>query len=654
MVGLIPAYAKSAQNKLYAIGGMTSGRAVKTGRAWTDINSDRMRPAKAKQTSVLPNLPHVNGRAARFGDHIDGFVAGFEHYATFLLQQSRGARQGGLLDGFAGLPVRTVVRPTRFYYMLLQRLRHHRTMEDGVMWSAQADFLARLADWQDDCDPVWPLQRAERSALLALNVPHFTSPSDGHAIGDAAGVAVETAATSGIDRARARIQDLDARDIGWQIEVIRQNTTAVSRTAAPPPAAPNPMESFEPDTANPPANGLFIAEADSVAGELSRRAVRRGTGAAWIGLDWLGDSEVSQLVALGPGLYDGTCGIAVILAAHAAVTGDASSRELALAAVAHVRANLHSRNSGRIARSLGLGAGTGLGSIVYAFAVMSRCLRDDGLLADAHAAAALFTDDLIAADNQLDIMGGSAGGIVGLLRLHRDSPSDDVLRRATRCGEHLLGQRRSGPDNRGSWIGLGQGEQAPNGMSHGAAGFGYALASLAAVTGRADFATAASDCIAFENASFDPERSNWPDYRGGGEPHWPCQWCHGATGIGLARIATAKRTKLDRERLSADIRKALRGVDSDGTKAVDTLCCGTLGGIEFLCEAGVVLDRSDLRDRASQRLATIIQAAAAAGDYRWGGGSRQFNLGLFRGLAGVGYTALRQVDRSLPNILIWE
>jgi lantibiotic modifying enzyme len=29
-------------------------------------------------------------------------------------------------------------------------------------------------------------------------------------------------------------------------------------------------------------------------------------------------------------------------------------------------------------------------------------------------------------------------------------------------------------------------------------------------------------------------------------------------------------------------------------------------------------------------------------------------MGLFRGLSGVGYTALRQADRSLPNVLIWE
>jgi len=27
---------------------------------------------------------------------------------------------------------------------------------------------------------------------------------------------------------------------------------------------------------------------------------------------------------------------------------------------------------------------------------------------------------------------------------------------------------------------------------------------------------------------------------------------------------------------------------------------------------------------------------------------------LFRGLAGLGYTLLRRIDSSLPNVLVWE
>ena len=587
MVGLLPAYGRSPDNKIFAVGGMTADWNSKTKLKWNNINSDAMRPAKSKEVGkTTPNLPHVDGRYAKFGDYIDDFVSGFEDYAKFLLHQSRNAKQGGLFDGFTGVPVRKVIRATRFYYMLLQRLKNHRTMDDGVIWSAQTDFIARLADWEKDSDPLWPLQRAERSALVALNVPHFVSPSDGNEISDATGISIHSEATSGMDRARARVQNFDEQDIAWQITVITQNTSSLPRSAGPPARGVELKQPLGSEVAVAPTKEIFVAEADKIAEELSRYAIRRGPGAAWIGLDWLGDSEVFQLVCLGPELYNGVSGIAVFLAAHAAVTGCKSSGELALAGLSHLRKNLRSRNAARMARSLGIGGATGLGSIVYALTVMSKCLRDDDLLADAHVAAELFTDDLVAADKQLDVMGGSAGGILGLLRLYRDTQSSDVLKRATKCGEHLLRQPRVGPEGRRSWSGQGSGPQGLNGMSHGAAGFAYALASLSAATGRDEFAKAASECIAFENLSYDAERNNWPDLRGDGEPGWPCQWCHGAPGIGLARIATTKRGGLDSKLLATDIRNALVGVERGWPGHMDTLCCGTLGSIEFFCEAG--------------------------------------------------------------------
>ena len=651
MVGLLPAYGRSPDNNVFAMGGMTADWNSKIMIQWDNINSDGMRPKKSKETGITnPNLPHTDGRYARFADHVDDFVSGFADYARFLLRRSRGGTWQGLYEDFAGLPVRKVVRATRFYSMLLQRLRNCRTMDDGVLWSAQADFMARLAEWDKDNDAFWPLQRAERSALIALNVPHFVSPSDGNEIRDADGISVRTEAKSGLDRARARMQDFDEHEIEWQIEVIRENTRSLARSSVP--ATDNTARRID-DFAGQPTRKAFIAEADKIAEELSRYAIRRGPGAAWIGLDCLGDAEVFQLVCLGPELYNGVSGIALFLSAHALVTGRRSSGELAVAGVSHLRKNLKSRNAARMARSLGVGGATGLGSIVYGLAVMSKLLDDDGLQSDAHVAARLFTDELIGADRQLDVIGGCAGGILGLLRLYRDSQSVDVLRRAIRCGEHLIAQDKLGSEGRRSWVGQGLGKQALNGMSHGAAGFAYALASLASASGREDFAQAASECIAFENSTYDAGRKNWPDLRGEGEPTWPCQWCHGATGIGLARIAMARGRK-DSTGLTSDIRNALEGATKRWPGGVDTLCCGTLGSIEFFCEAGSILELKDLRDVASRRLMAILQAAASSGDFRWNSGKRTFNLGLFRGLAGVGYTSLRQADGTLPNVLMWE
>ena len=285
--------------------------------------------------------------------------------------------------------------------------------------------------------------------------------------------------------------------------------------------------------------------------------------------------------------------------------------------------------------------------------MMSKCLNDDDLLVDAHRVAALFSDDLIMADKQLDVIGGSAGGILGLLRLYRDSQSRDVLARAIKCGEHLLAQKRSGSKGRRTWIGQGT-DKALNGMAHGAAGYAYALTELAATAGREDFADAASESIAFENSSHDEAYHNWPDFRSDKGSPWPCQWCYGAPGIGLARVAMMQRAGAGSNLLATDVSNALAGVERGWPGHVDTLCCGTFGSIEFLCEAGNALGRSDLRDLASRRMMAIMENALATGDYRWNAGSSQFNLGLFRGLAGAGYTVLRRADNSLPNILIWE
>jgi type 2 lantibiotic biosynthesis protein LanM len=659
MVGLLPAYLRSPKNNIFAIGGMVSDwKSKKIILTWNNINSDAMRPMRSRleATNSIPNLPHVEGDYAKFSDHIEDFVAGFEEYAKFLLHQTTDAKQA-VFDGFAGLPIRKIIRPTRFYSLLIQRLRNHRIMDDGVMWSAQADFLARLTDWEKDSDPLWPLRRAERSALISLNVPYFVSPSDGNKIRDAAGISARTAAISGMDRARARVQSFDEQDIAWQVEVIRQNSKGASRSAGVR-AVAEPEPTLRPELAVAPADEIFMAEADKIAQELADHAIRRGPGAAWISLDWLGESEVFQLMPLGPELYNGASGIAVFLAAHAAVRGCKPSGELALAALASLRKNLQSRNAARMARSLGIGAGSGLGSIVYALAVMSKCLDDDGLLADARLAAELFTEDLIAADKLLDVTSGAAGAILALLRLYRDTGSCDVLRRATKCGEHLLGQARVGAEGRRSWLGQGLGTRGLNGMSHGAAGFAYALAALSVATEREDFSSAAAECLAFEDSSYDAERNNWPDFRVAPGLGWPCQWCHGALGIGLARIAITKRreqvSKLDAELLATDIGNALKGAERRWPGHVDTLCCGTLGSFEFFCEAAGTLERNDLRELASKRLAAVLETAVATGDYRWNAGKRQFNLGLFRGLAGVGYTFLRHVDGSLPNVLIWE
>ena len=161
-------------------------------------------------------------------------------------------------------------------------------------------------------------------------------------------------------------------------------------------------------------------------------------------------------------------------------------------------------------------------------------------------------------------------------------------------------------------------------MSHGAAGFAYALAALAAATGRDDFAAAAEECIAFEDSTYDAVRHNWPDLRDGGAalavPVVPWRAGHRP---GAARRQKARRhvcamhSAMATAALATDIANAAAGVAQSSLGGVDTLCCGTLGRIEFFCEAADALGRSDLRTLAARRLTAVMARAAATGDYRW-------------------------------------
>ncbi|MFI5506542.1 type 2 lanthipeptide synthetase LanM family protein [Mycobacterium sp. NPDC051804] len=640
-VGLLPAYGRHSTSKVFVIGGVHSDFSPRVSLRWLDVNTDAMRPVKIADTSnTVANLPYVGTRRARLGDHLDGLIAGFDDYARFLHRQS----PRDLLHDFSDLPIRTVIRPTRFYTGLLSRLRDHRTMNDGAIWSAQADFTARLADWDSESDPLWALQRAERTALVDLNVPHFTTTSDGHTLRDALGTSVDLEVSPGLERATARLRGLTDDEIAWQVEVIRQSTDLLR---------PRPAVDIGPLASDLHAEQEFLAEADKLAATLAHLAVRGASSAAWIGLDWLGDSEVSQLVVLGPDLYNGNCGIAVFLAAHSAVTGDDASAALAGDAVAGLRSHLAGRNPARMARTLGLGGGLGLGSIIYGLAVIGALLEDDAILEDAHRCAGLITDDLIAADRQLDVLGGSAGAILGLLRLYRQTGDDAALRTAEKCGRALMAHHRVGDKGVRTWASPGFGRPL-NGISHGAAGYAYSMSVLAAATGNGEFASPVTECLAYEESTYDDAQHGWADLRDTADAPFPCKWCYGAPGIGLARIAMTKFAGAPVSSYATDIEHAATSVQRHWPVPTDTLCCGTLGSVEFLREAADALGRDDLRVLATRQLLTVVLAARAADDYRWSSGTGRFNLGMFRGLAGIGYTMMREAHPTLPNVLIWE
>jgi len=656
-VGMLPTYERGLDRNIFDVSGMNEATGAKTIGGWKNINTNGMRRILKKiQIKRSENLPYTaDGASANFGNYLDVFTDSFVNYSRFLIQQQENFSSTNLLADFAHLTVRKIIRPTRFYHLLQQRLKDYRSMEDGITWSAQADFLARLADWDSETDILWPLQQAERLALLNLNIPHFVCADGSASILDTSGHSVKIGETSGFSRSVDRLGVLNEAEIKWQSQVIRISTSFIEKPVRKSPHAQPRSQSLSQIQGEIINDRFLKANVEHIYGILERAAFIEQESAAWIGLDWVGNSGVAQLVTLGHDLYGGTAGIGLFLSAYARLTGDATARALALRSLAALRLQLRQPSAARWARGIGTGGATGLGSIVYALTSISEILDDESLLVDAEAAGALFTAELVRSDEALDCLDGTAGAILGLLRLHRKTGSASVIERAIKCGDHLLSLPRIGAIGARSWSGLGSRRRPMTGIAHGASGFSLALSRLAGASGRADFADAARECVGYERSCYDPVRHNWP-YFGKDERQdtWLCQWCHGAIGIGMARIATLHEAGSDRISRISEIESAVIAAELNWPQAMDTLCCGTLGTIEFLTEAGKVLGRSDLLQTSNRFLKQVIEARLKKEEYHWGEGQVGFNPGLFRGISGVGFTLARNLDGTLPNILIWE
>jgi lantibiotic modifying enzyme len=280
------------------------------------------------------------------------------------------------------------------------------------------------------------------------------------------------------------------------------------------------------------------------------------------------------------------------------------------------------------------------------------------LLAEAEAIVGLLAD-LIDSDGRFDIIAGAAGCIGSLLGLQRVSPSDRALAAAVRCGDRLLARAR--PMTRGiGWPPAGGGTQPLAGFSHGAAGIAWALLELAAWSGEGRFRAAAHAAVEYERTLFSAEAGNWldlrerEDARSAGERPTPCMtaWCHGAPGIGLARLRSLPH--LDDATSRAEIGTALATTLAEGFGHNHSLCHGDLGNLDFVVQAAERLGDPRWRAQATRRTALILERIDREG-WICGVPLGVESPGLMTGLAGIGYGLLRLAEPArIPSVLVLE
>ena len=399
------------------------------------------------------------------------------------------------------------------------------------------------------------------------------------------------------------------------------------------------------------ARQRFLEAAVRIGRRLCRDAVWHDGRCNWLGwaMEPHGGQWVSAYRAMGVSVYDGAAGIGLFLARLAPLADDPIIATTAVGALAQ---GLSTIDETAAAGDYGFYAG--LSGIAQCCVEAGTALQRDDLVAPARAAW-LACAKLPPLPQRLDVINGSAGLIPALIEAAQRFKLHQCLEAAVRHGDHLV-RLASRTDRGWSWDTLG----APNephllGFAHGVSGIAYALAILSAATGRRDFLDAAREGLRYERAYFRASEGNWPDLRSFVQPgptgEAPCMlaWCHGAPGIGFARLAL-HRLLPDDVPILAEAETAVRttaamlGQASPGTGNF-SLCHGDGGNGDLLLLAADVLSRPDLR-REAENVGTraLDRFEDARSPWPCGVPGAGESPNLLLGVAGIGYFLLRLYD----------
>jgi type 2 lantibiotic biosynthesis protein LanM len=647
------------------------------GLQWTAVNTDQM-ALKLQDILIQPALDHVpmlNGQPVKLGDWIEAVVAGFKQMYHFLqAKQDLLLAADSPLQAMANQPIRFLFRRTNTYAKILKHLAHPGYLRDGIDRSIRLELLKRSAASNDEKPKFWAFFQAERQQMEQLDIPFFTLQADQDVLTLPPDIQItEFFEGSGFQLMLERVRQLGSADLAMQIQYIYATLglRTLSGHGATLESALLATEAEQGETQEIPDGILdksaLLAEAIAIARCLQDRVIQAPDGSVtWLSPQFSSQQERFEFQPTGTALYDGKLGIALFLAALESMTGDPAYRDLCLKALQEFQPTAHPaslpiRPHGA---NLNLGLSMGLASSIFGLTQISQFLSDDRLLALALEVASLVTPDVIAQDRYIDIMGGTTGALLSLLALYQVTAEPTVLERAIACGRYLLAQ--SVPTDRGrAWKTLNG--RLLTGFSHGAAGIAYALLRLAQATGDAEFQAAAAEGIAYEQTCFLPDVNNWSDLRdfsqfvlatGNAAPPLMSSWCHGATGIGLARLGGLP--VLDTEAIRQDIQTAIQATYTaldQKQEMVDQLCCGSMGRVDFLIAASDRLSKPELLADAKEQASQVVRYAKQRGGYVLEPAlhSSIYVPGFFRGEAGIGYLLLRLINpQQFPSILLLQ
>lgn len=620
---------------------------------WKGTGTDQMQMTKQRvEMPMGQNLVTLNGRQVSPLDYKEEIETGFEAIYRLLIHfRGELLAPSGPLAQFDTDEIRVILRATSTYAELLHESFHPDVLRDALDRERLLDHLWLEVQNRSRLSQVIPYEQRD---LYNGDIPIFTTcPNSRHLWSSDKQQISNFFTLSGLELAHGRIKALSENDLEKQLWFIKASLAPLSSSQHHHPQ-PHRLPLAKADYRKELSSEIFLRVACSIGDRLEELAIKHEKYTTWMGLTLMSNQHWS-LQKLGLDFYDGVPGVVFFLAYLGKITQQEQYKVLAKTALEALRYQL--THEPETLSTVGLF--DGWGGIIYTFVHLSHLWNDPELLIAAEEIAASLSE-LIEQDTKLDIISGVAGCIGALRSLYQVHPTELVLNLMMQCGERLLA----------SVALMGNGlacplpancNQALAGFSHGAAGMAWALLELFSLTEDIRFRQAAEDAIRYERSLFDPSVKNWKDlrpYPGSNSAssslsdHYMMAWCHGAPGIGLARLHALQY--LNNAEIQSDIDIALETTLLSGFGINHSLCHGDLGNLELLKKGHEILHDSRWADEY-KRVAGIILRSIGENDWLCGMGHGLEIPGLMTGIAGIGYELLRLAEsQKVPSVLLIE
>jgi lantibiotic modifying enzyme len=274
----------------------------------------------------------------------------------------------------------------------------------------------------------------------------------------------------------------------------------------------------------------------------------------------------------------------------------------------------------------------------------------------------------VSQDPYLDVIGGNAGLIISLVNLHTSRASRHLSYLEKRKMEAMisLACRRlceaALEQHQGvAWLPK-KGEKRPLlGYAHGTAGIITALQKFISLareinldhTLLTDAKNTLKQALIYQTSQQSYDGNNWIDRREHvkKDSSLNSSWCHGWSGLGLGLISQINTN--NSAEVANDLNILKKIIHTESNNNVDYYCCGNCGEADFLLEMHRLTSDQDLLLKAKGKIANSLQNLdnMAAFSSRFGLSDPKLFPGLFQGISGIGYTALRLINESLPSLV---